>query len=194
MSRVDTDTRQRILEKTWQLMERKRGRPVRIEDIARAAGVSRQAVYLHFGSRTGLLIAATHYVDKVKDVDERVRGLRQATDAQQSLDALVEFWGNYMPEIHGLATALLATRATDKAAAAAWNDRMDAILQCCHSVVRCIVREELLAPEWSVAEAGDAMWAMLSIEVWERLTQERGWSNGQYIAHMKAALKRTFVK
>ena len=175
-------------------MERRRGQEVRLEDVARAAGVSRQAVYLHFGSRAGLLIATVRYVDQVKNVEDRVRGLRDATDARQSLDALVDFWGNYMPEIHGLARALLAARQRDKAAAAAWDDRMEAIRQCCRSLARCMLRDKILAPEWTPDEASDAMWGMLSIEVWERLTQECGWTNQQYVARMKTALRRTFTQ
>ncbi len=182
------------MEKTWRLMERSRGREVRIDDIARAAGVSRQAVYLHFGSRAGLLIATARYVDEVKDVDERVKTLREATNGGESLDALVDFWGNYMPEIHGLAKALLAARETDQAAAAAWDDRMGVMRACCRSIARCLVGEKLLVREWTAEQASDALWAMLSIEVWERLTLECGWTNQQYVSRMKAALHGIFVK
>ena len=194
MSSGDPQTRKRLLQKTWQLLERSRGHEVRIDDIAHAAGLSRQAVYLHFGSRARLLIATARYVDEVKGVEARVEGLRAATDGRQSLDALVDFWGNYMPEIHGLAKALLAARETDKAAAAAWDDRMEVLRQCCRSIVRCLVREGLLAQEWTADQAADAMWGILSIEVWERLTMECGWTNPQYITRMKTALRRTFVK
>ena len=48
-----TDTRARILETTWRLMEKDIS--VRIADIAAESGVSRQAVYLHFGDRQGLV-------------------------------------------------------------------------------------------------------------------------------------------
>ena len=60
-----SETRTRILAATLQLMEQRRGQGVRMSDIAGAAGVSRQAVYLHFGSRTELMVAATHYGDEV---------------------------------------------------------------------------------------------------------------------------------
>lgn len=194
MSSTRSDTRKRILEKTWHLIERKPAQQVRIDDIARAVGISRQAVYLHFGTRAGLLIATARYVDEVKCIEQRVRDLREASGARESLDALVDFWGNYMPEIHGLAKALLAARAADPAAAAAWDDRMQALRDSCRSVVRCIVRDKLLAPEWTADQASDALWGLLSIEVWERLTQECGWSNAQYVSRMKAALRRTFIK
>ena len=58
------DTRERILAATWKLMEESRDLQVRIADIAAAAGVSRQAVYLHFGNRPNLLLAAVQYRDQ----------------------------------------------------------------------------------------------------------------------------------
>jgi AcrR family transcriptional regulator len=194
MSSGDPQTRKRILEKTWQLMERKRGREVRIDDVARAAGVSRQAVYLHFGSRAGLLIATVRHVDEVKGVEARLKAVYAATDGPEALNGFVDFWGNYIPEIYGLAKALLAARETDEAAVAAWDDRMGALRQGCHTVIECLARQRKLALPWKIDEAADALWAMLSVSVWENLTLECGWTNRQYINRMKALLKRTFVK
>ena len=41
------------------------------QDVARAAGVSRQAVYLHFGSRAGLLVAMARHHDRTSGFAER---------------------------------------------------------------------------------------------------------------------------
>ncbi len=79
MSSKNTDTRTRILEVTWRLMEQHRGQGVRMSDIAKAAGISRQAVYLHFGSRTELMIATSNYVDEVKGLNERLKRLQTAS-------------------------------------------------------------------------------------------------------------------
>jgi len=194
MSSGDPETRKRILDKTWRLMEKRKGQGVKISDIAKAAGVSRQAVYLHFGSRAELLVATVRYADEVNQLDERLQSLRTAEGAMETLDAFVEFWGNYIPEIYGLAKALLAVRETDRDAAAAWEDRMEAFRQGWRSVLDCLVREGFLAPEWDLDRAADAAWAISSITVWENLTVERGWSTDEYIDHMKKILKRILVK
>lgn len=194
MSSGDPRTRERILAKTWQLMERKRGLDVRVDDIARLVGISRQAVYLHFGSRAGLLIATARHVDKVKKLDQRLTAMRSATNGPQLLEGFVDFWGNYMPEIYGLAKALLAVRETDKAAAAAWDDRMGAVREGCRSVINCLAREGSLAPGWDPDQASDTLWAITSFAVWENLTRECGWTNAQYISRMKRTLHRTFVR
>jgi AcrR family transcriptional regulator len=194
MSSGDPETRKRILEKTWHLMEKRKGRGVKISDIARAAGISRQAVYLHFGSRAGLLIATARYIDEVKNLNARVQAMNMAANGVEVLDAYVDFWGNYIPEIYGAAKALLTMRETDKDAAAAWDDRMNEQRQGCRSVIDCLVRDQSLGPIWSPEEAADTLWAMTSIPVWENLTTECGWTSSEYISRMKAALKQMFVR
>lgn len=194
MSSGDPRTRARILEKTWQLLERKKGRAARVDDIARAAGVSRQAVYLHFPSRAELLVATVRYVDQKNNLDQRVRSFASAVNGVEALQAFVEFWGSYMPIIHGLAKALLAVRETDKAAAAAWEDRMAALRDGCHTIIECLQRDDLLALDVSTDVAANLLWSMLSMGVWENLTAECGWSNSEYIARMKVVLRQTFVK
>jgi AcrR family transcriptional regulator len=194
MSSGDPETRKRILEKTWRLMEKRKGQDVKVSDIARAAGVSRQAVYLHFGSRAELLVSTVRYVDEVKNLDERLQGLSTSVNAIQTLESYVDFWGNYIPEIYGLAKALLAVRDTDKDAAAAWDDRMQVLHEGWRSVIECLAREGLLAPEWELDQAADAAWAMTSVTVWENLTLERGWSASEYITRMKLILKKMLVK
>jgi len=194
MSSGDPETRRRILEKTWRLMEKRKGQGVLISDVARAVGVSRQAVYLHFGSRAGLLIATARYVDEVKNLKGRLQGMYRAASGVEVLEAYVEFWASYIPEIYGLAKALMAVRETDKAAAAAWDDRMKEQRQGCSAVINCLARDQSLAPGWNPDQAADALWAMTSIAVWEDLTIESGWTQNEYLSRMKVGLKRMLVK
>ncbi len=194
MSSPETDTRRRILKETWHLMELRRGQGVRVEDIAKAAGVSRQAVYLHFGSRSGLMIAAARYLDEVLNLPERLQSVLSATSGVQMVEAYVNFWGNYIPEIYGLAKALITAQDTDEAAAAAWKDRMEALHGGCLQVVRCLQRDGVLAPEWTIDDAADFFWATLSIPMWEHLTTERGWSKFQYISRLEMVLKKALLR
>jgi hypothetical protein len=86
---------------------------------------------------------------------------------------------------------MVATRC--EVAAAAWADRMEAFYQGCHFVVVQLARYEVLAPIWTVESAADFFWALLSTEMWERLTIERGWSNDEYIERMQLAAKRALL-
>jgi AcrR family transcriptional regulator len=194
MSSGESETRTRILEATRRLTEEHRGRGVRMRDVAEAAGISRQAVYDHFGSRAKLLVETTHYVDEVRGLEERRRRFQEATTGVGRLEAYVEFWGNYIPEVYGMAKALLVARETDEAAAAAWDDRMSAVRESCRRTIEVLHRDGMLAPEWSRDVAVDLMWTILSIRNWEQLTTECGWSTNQYVSRMQKLLKRTFVR
>jgi len=194
MSSGDPKTRTRILEATWRLTVERNGQGVRMRDVAEAAGVSRQAVYDHFGSRAELMVATARYGDKVRGLEERLAGYRAATGGVERLEAFVEFWGNYIPEIYGIARALLAARETDKAVAAAWDDRMRVVQEACHDIVGRLRRDGMLAPGWSLDEAGEMLWTMLSIGSWENLTLERGWPVSLYVARMKELTRRAFVR
>ena len=190
----ESETRTRILAATWRLMEERQGQGVRISDVAAAAGVSRQAVYLHFASRAELMVATARYGDKVRGLDERLRRYRAATSGVERLEAFVEFWGNYIPEIYGIARALLAARETDEAVAAAWDDRMGVVYEACRNIIERLHCDETLAPGWPCNEAADLLWTMLSIRNWESLTIERGWSTSRYVGLMQELTKRTFVR
>jgi AcrR family transcriptional regulator len=193
MSSGDPETRERILMATWQLMEQKRGQNVRLEDIAQVANVSRQAIYMHFGSRAGLLIETTHFLDKRLNLETRTKPVYDAPNALQALEAYIEFWTNYLPDIYGLAKALLIARDTDKAAAAAWEDRMTAVRRGCNGVIRRLDKEGILITGWTVDEATDFFWTVFSVAHWENLTLECGWTHEQYVQHMKRVLKQILV-
>src|SRR5215210_8561977 len=194
MSSGDPKTRTRILESTWRLMVERNGRGVRMSDVAGAAGVARQAVYDHFGSRAELMVATARYGDEVRGLEERLVGYRAASGGVERLEAFVEFWGNYIPEIYGIARALLAARDTDEAVAAAWDDRMFVVQEACRDIVERLRRDGMLVAGWSKEEAGDLLWAMLSIGNWENLTLERGWPVDQYVEKMQELARRAFVK
>jgi AcrR family transcriptional regulator len=90
----DVKTRTRILEATVRPLDARRRRRVRISDIARAAGISRQAVYLHLASRAALLAATTLYVDERLGLEQRLARSRAAGSGAGRQDAYIEFWGN----------------------------------------------------------------------------------------------------
>ena len=193
MSSKKPGTRARILKATWQLMEQQPGKSISMSDVAKAVGISRQAVYLHFDSRTELIVATSNYVDEVKDLQERLKQFDAASSGIELLETCVEVWGNYIPEIHGLAKALLAARDTDEAMASAWNGNMQCLRDMCRQTIEALEREGIFGSEWSRDEAIDTLWTILSIHNWEQLTVECGWSTTQYINRMKILLRSTFV-
>jgi AcrR family transcriptional regulator len=194
MSSEHSDTRTRILESTVRALEESGGRGARMGDIAKAAGISRQAVYLHFASRTDLLIAATRFLDEQLDVDERLAPSRAAATGVERLRLYIECWGNYIPEIYGVAKALMMARDSDEAAAAAWQDRMLAMRDGCRAAIDALHADGTLAAGWTRPKAVDALWTLLLVPNWENLTGECGWSTKQYVGFMSDLARQTFVR
>jgi AcrR family transcriptional regulator len=173
-------------------MEERQGQGVRIEDVARAAGVSRQAVYLHFASRAGLLKATLDYVEEVMQFRERIAPVFGKPGAD-GIDALVEFWGAFIADSYGIAKAFLAARAVDPDAAAAWDEKMAALYDGCLAIMRCSARDHMLAPGWTPEQAADFLWTIISIENWEHLRLERHWSQAEYLARIASTLKTALI-
>ena len=193
MSSDNSDTRQRILEAALDRLEASQGQGVRMADIAKQAGISRQAVYLHFATRAELLIATTLYLDAALGIEERLVPSRAARSGVERLDAYIEAWGGYIPEIYAIAKALLAMRDTDEAAAEAWDGRMAAMREGCAAAIDALNRDNTLAPEHVPDEATDILWTMLSVRNWEQLTIGCGWPQERYIETLKSLARRIFV-
>jgi len=193
-SDAEIDTKTRILQAVWQLMEERRGQGVSMGEIARATGISRQAVYLHYPSRTELVVATINYVDEVKGLDARLAQLDSASTGIELLDMSVEVWGNYIPEIYGLAKAMMLTRDSDEAMATAWEGCMACLHDAGKAVVEMLAREGKLTTVWTKAEAIDLINTLLSISHWEQLTLESGWTNKQYVERMKRLLRQVLLK
>ncbi len=179
MSSDPINTKSRILDVTWNLLENG-DKTVRMSDIAKAAGISRQALYLHFPNRAELLVATTRHIDVVKNVDARLERSRSATSGVERLHAFIEGWGRYIPQIHGMSVALRAMRSTDKEAAAAWNDRMKAVRHGCEAAVQAISQDGSLTRDLTEEAATDLLWTLLSVENWERLVKDCGWTQSAY--------------
>lgn len=193
MSSTIPNTRTRILQATLTLLEDSPQKSTRMADIAKAAGISRQALYLHFSNRAELLIATTRYVDEMTEVDARFNPSRAADTGIERLEEFIKAWGSHIPEVHPVAQALMAMKDGDTAANEAWSNRMQAMREGCAAAVQALARDQVLMPEHSVAEATDILWTLLSVRNWELLTQECGWTQTHYVAKISAVARRMLV-
>lgn len=194
MSSENSDTRNRILKTTAQMLEEHGGRGVRMSDIAKQTGISRQAVYLHFASRAELLTATTRYRDEELGLEDRLAPSRSAASGVERLRLYVAFWGEYLPQIYGIAKALLLAQDTDPAAAAAWRDRMDAHRDGCRAAVDALHADGVLADQWTQQSGTDMLWALLCVESWEHLTIGCNWSSKEYVQRLSTVAEGTLVK
>lgn len=161
--------------------------------IAERAGVTRQTVYEHFGSRSGLLLALVDWIDETEGIADVVRPMRAASTGAEALDLFVTAIATMTPRIYAVAAALLRERHRDPDAAKAFEDRMTRRRRDLHRIFEQLDAEGSLAPGWSVTAAADWAWMITGIPAWEQLVIERGWSAADYERHAKAALRSTFL-
>ncbi|MFT4572675.1 MAG: AcrR family transcriptional regulator [Hyphomicrobiaceae bacterium] len=193
MSSEIISTQNRILNATWELLEADLGKPVRMADIAKKAGISRQALYLHFPTRAELLIATTLYLDEIKGSEAMLVPSRTAGTGVERLNAYITGWGAYVPEIYGVAKALLAMKDTDEAAATAWDLRMQAVRHGCEAAINALHKDGTLRPECTKKAATDILWTLMSVRNWEQLTIECGMSQKKYVETISNLAQRMFV-
>lgn len=152
-----------------------RGAHVPMSEIADAVGLTRQAIYVHFRSRGGLLVALVRRADERADIHARFRDALATTDPRQRLDAFLGVWLDFVPTIHPVASSLMRARRDDPDAAQAWADRMDALRHGFALLAKSLRRDGALAPQWTAPAAADFLWASSSVQVWELLAVDRRW-------------------
>ena len=96
----DPSTRARILEAAWALVSEK-GIGLKLSDVAAQASVSRQAVYLHFGDRSGLLVDLVQHIDDTLDLGKSLAAVHAASDGAALLEEAMRlntmFWTQVLP-------------------------------------------------------------------------------------------------
>jgi AcrR family transcriptional regulator len=186
-------TRDRILSAARRLLEEK-GYSIGLEQVAREAGVSRQALYLHFGSKSSLLIALVEWVDEQGNLAKLFAPVWEANSGAEALTRAIAATGQYAPTIHRLAMVLEVARRSDPDAAAAWDDRMSSRAGAIRAIVEWIEKDGHLAIPWTVDEAVDLIWTAILPQTYQALVLERGWSNDRWVSATTESLMRTLVK
>lgn len=191
MSSKEMTTRDRILRACLDLMEK--GASSRMSDIAKAAGVSRQALYLHFTSRAELLVEVTFYLDRIYGTEVRLAPSRAAKNGRERLRAFLTAWADYLPLVAPTLRALTAMSLSDAEASTALTQRMTDLHEGCEAAIAALSRDGVLSSDFSIADASDLLWAMCQVDVWYRLTQMRGWSQDDFTKHLLTSAERLFA-
>jgi AcrR family transcriptional regulator len=191
MSTKKQQTRERLLEAAWKRLER--GDRARLEDVGTDVGVSRQAVYLHFGSRGGMLLALVEAIDERLGLAERLRAAQASGDPVEQLERTLALGAQYEAEIHGVAMAFLRLHAEDEDVRAAFENRMERRRQSYAAIVRRIALAGRLRKDWSIREIVDALWEAGSPSSYQHLVVERGWTPSRY-GEWLIWLGRSFLK
>lgn len=186
-------TRTRIIAAALALLGERRGAPVSMGEVADRAGVSRQAVYLHFPDRTSLLLEASRSADAAHRTPRRQARIDRAPNGIAALREAVALQVYLRPRLHPITTALGVLRRSDPAAEAAWQERDQARLSRCRAVAQRLHTENLLRGDTTVEDAAALIWVATSPAVWEDLTVSLGWSRATYAARIQHLLESALL-
>ena len=192
MSSENPSTHDRILEITWAFFE-ERGVSFTIEDVAQAAGVSRQAVYLHFGSRAGLFVATVRHQDEQQAVSARFRAARDRASSGEALEAWLQVWFDYLPPITRAAEGLLSAAQGDEDARAALSDRWRSQRQGISHFLLRLETDGVLNRIWTIDQATALLWSLIHVTAWNQLVGECGWTPQQFIESRLEIVRRTLL-
>lgn len=161
--------------------------------VAERAGVTRRAVYLHFATRTDLVMALYRSLGETDDLAESLQAVWDTPDAVSGLRE----WAAHLVRSHlrilAVLRALEQAQHTDSDAAALWRTTQGNWLKGSRRVVERLAGEGKLAPHLSVETATDLLWALMSLDLLDRLAHQRRWSNKRLTAQLTTTYLATFV-
>jgi AcrR family transcriptional regulator len=188
----DPQTRLRILETARRLIA-DHGSEVKLSQIAQEAGVSRQAIYLHFGDRTQLLVALVRHMDDSLNLGASLAYVQAADDSAELIARTMDLHADFSTAIDSVALILESAQYGEQDLGTAWRDRMRYRHQVHRDLVRRIAERGDLASEWTVDDAADLFYAVSLPGPWRELTRELGWTNERYSAAMTTLLSRALL-
>jgi len=187
------NSRDLILESAIALLHSRPTADISMGQIAKAAGISRQAVYLHFTDRATLLVELARYADQKRGLQKALDHVLSAPDGNEALLRYVRLQARMNPGIWPLAREVDAARRRDPDVEAAWQDRLAARLSICRAIISMLAKNPGLRPGLAQAVAIDLMWTLTSLRMWEDLLLSRKWSARQYEKEVLALLRRALL-
>lgn len=157
-----------------------------VADVATSAGVSVETIYKMCGNKAAL-VKAVFDVDVVGD-DEPVpmmqRDFVQRNMAEPDARRKLQMYGAHMAEVGPRTGPLLLVvrdaAASDAGAASVWQQVQDERLAGMSAFAQHLHEGDHLRDDISVDEARDVLWTHNSVELWDLLVRQRGWTAERY--------------
>jgi AcrR family transcriptional regulator len=186
-------TEEALLSSARKLLEEEGFEALTMAAVAKRAGVTRRAVYLHFSSLAELLAALFEYVNEAERLAESLAPVWAAPDAVTALHEWAAHTARFAPRIMAVARAADRVHRDDPDAARHRTRAMRGRHGACHRLMTRLAGEGRLAGGWTVDEAADMLMALSSLDVVETLLIDRRWSRHRFVEHFTALLHATFV-
>ena len=176
-----SQTRTQILEAARGMFEELGYYGAGLGAVAKKAGVSRQAIYLHFPSKVDLL-AALHlhiFETDVVPVVER-HPITDDMTARDALDASIAADVEVIASVWRIHEALTVARRQHPEVEKTLRPREDQRYGELLSLGRRLKREGELPRNIRAGTVADMLWGLVSVGTYTGLVNERGWSLGRY--------------
>jgi AcrR family transcriptional regulator len=187
-------TKLRIVDAANRLLLEAGYQSVGLEEVAAAAGVSRQTVYDRFGSKAGLLRAMISRGEDQAGLPERLRLVFAQPDGLAMLRAMLDTVAAVDPKVYAQSRLVYAARLDDPLAAELWNWRLGSRRAGMGAVFKRLAAEDRLRPGITEEVGADVAWAIASPHQYEYLVVERGWSLKRYRAHLEETIASRLLK
>jgi AcrR family transcriptional regulator len=188
------DTRSRVLHVSRELIARRGNAAISLVEVAAAAGLSRQTLYLLFGSRAGLLLAMVEQIDHDSAGPVRLRGLRESLPPRDAFEPYLRAWFDYLPFVLPVARALSAAATTgDTDAANAWHSRMQRLRGGFLALARGLKAEGALRAGWTPEAAAEWMFGLTHVDLWHHLVVECGWKPITFVERVISQLRTSLI-
>ncbi len=184
------ETRTQILEAARAMFEELGYNGAGLGAIAKMAGVSRQAIYLHFPSKAELLTALHLHIFATDVVPALER--YPITDTMTAMDALdatiavdVEVASKVWRIHEALATARRQHPEVEETLRPREEERYAELLD----LGRRLKREGALPPKIRVGTFADMLWGLINTGTYRSLVIERDWSLAQYRRWVRTTIR-----
>lgn len=178
------------------LFERDGFRGTTITDVAQRAGVAPETIYKAFGTKAGLAKAVFDLViggddDLPVAQQPQTRAIRAEPDVGRKIEMYVDGYVERVQRSASVQILIRDGRHVDESLAVVWQQLMSEALWGMGILARHLAETGLL--HVSVEEARDILWNYISVDQYERLVLQRGWSIERFAAWLRQALRSSLL-
>jgi AcrR family transcriptional regulator len=187
-------TRRRIIDQAAKLFIEQGYAATTLNQISTAAGVAVQTVYFHFRNKATVLkevvdVAAVGDDEPVPVMDRPwVRRVRKEPDGRRALAIYLRNARAIFERIAPIMKTVRDAAGSDPEMAAQWQTNRKQTYTAQRTVVQWLGDKHALRPELTVDRATDIVSCLVSIEVYQLFTAERGWTPAQWERWIKDTL------
>jgi AcrR family transcriptional regulator len=188
------ETRRRILDALYARLRERPAEPASVEEIARAARVSRSTIYLIFGSRAGLFDALAAELFRTGEFEQVERAVANP-DGRESLRGGIrggaEMYAAHVEVIH----ALRAMAQREASAAGGTVQRLEeGRAKGMTELAQKLAAQDALRPDLTLEEAAHVLWLVTSFDAFDALYSARGLSLEETVEVLTMTAERSLYR